>query len=365
MKRTTWEYSPNGHLGSSDGPPVIAFDIGGTHIRCVIVGSDGTLSHFEKDRIPSVPAGATLTEVTTTMVDTMVDYAQRVAPFVEPTSPIAISVPGPVDRDGVVYTAAPLFGDQCPAFDLSRSVSEPAGRECFVVNDVSAAAWYLSERIPSERFMVLTVSSSIGSKIFDGSRAYAVLDDVDYAGEIGHVKVATEPDAPLCDCGGTGHLSAIASGRGVERAARRHAQQDGARFRASACYPKSQGKPHLLTNEEHIVPAIVDGDEWATEILRGCTLPLGHVLRSIVVANGIQKIAVIGGFAASLGSKYLDVLQESLDENRDFAILEPHLDGLLWREVGVPEECLLGAAAYGRRRAGQMIAAGEVGARSF
>src|SRR5579884_2405932 len=197
-----WEHPRNGHLGPFPGPPVIAFDVGGTHLRCVVVEPDGTLAHFEKDRIVSVPSGAEPEEVKRVLVETMADYVARVQPALEPDSPIAVSVPAPADRSGVIYTAAPLFGETCPTFELGERVGRATGRPCHVVNDVSAAAWYLSERMAADRFLVVTVSSSIGCKVFDRSRRYAVLDDTDYAGEIGHVTVDETPDAPRCDCCG-------------------------------------------------------------------------------------------------------------------------------------------------------------------
>ena len=104
------------------------------------------------------------------------------------------------------------------------------------LNDVSAAAWYLSSRTRARRFLVVTVSSGIGSKLFDRDHPAGVIDDPPYAGEIGHVVVDPGDDAPLCGCGGRGHLGAISSGRGTERLARER-----------AAFP-------TLTNEEHLAP---------------------------------------------------------------------------------------------------------------
>ena len=149
-------------------------------------------------------------------------------------------------------------------------------------------------------------------------------------------------------------MSAFASGRAVERWSRVLAGNGDDGFLTSASCELAGGHAEQLTNELHIVPAVLDGDEWATNVVRRCTYPLGHMLRTIAVTNAVQKIAVIGGFATSLGSRYLDILQEALDENRDFAILEPHLADMLWQEPEAPEECLLGAATYGRVRAGEV-----------
>ena len=72
---------------------------------------------------------------------------------------------------------------------------------------------------------LFTVSSGIGSKMFDRKSSQGVIDHLPYAGEIGHIVINDDAHAPVCDCGAKGHLQAIASGRGIERAARREAPE--------------------------------------------------------------------------------------------------------------------------------------------
>ncbi len=319
-------------------------------MRCAVMRSDGSFSDFEKDRIPSVPNGAPADVVSASLVRTIVDYAGRVHEDVGGDAPISISVPGPVEAGGIIHIAAPLFGDERPDLDLASQVSNRTGRECFVLNDVSAAAWYFSERFDADRFMVVTVSSGLGSKLFDRSRKYGVIDEVDYAGEIGHITIDYGADALLCDCGGRGHLSAISSGRGIQRYAIQHALDDRASFERSALWTRTRGRPEVMTNEAHIVPAILSGDVWAQDVLKHCTYPLAQMLSVVTAAVGLQKIAIIGGFALSLGPNYLQVLNDCFAHHKDFELMTDRLDDLLWMEAELMEECLLGAAAYGRRR---------------
>ena len=191
----SWEHPSNGHVRFPAGPPVIAFDLGGTDIRCVVLSSAGVMTDFEKDRIPSVPLGAEVT----------VESNSR-------RSDSPISRTG-ADRGGTRLTdrnlgsrtcrsrgnrlhRGPPIGDQCAEFPLGRLVRERTGRDCYVVNDVSAATWYLSNRITGDRFLVVTVSTGIGSKLFDRDRRDAVLDSTGYAGEIGHVTVDSRTMLP-------------------------------------------------------------------------------------------------------------------------------------------------------------------------
>jgi C7-cyclitol 7-kinase len=312
--------------------------------------SDGSISDFEKDRIPSVPNGAPVEVVSSSLVRTIVDYVRRVEGDVGPGAPISISVPGPVEPGGVIHIAAPLFGEERPDLALASQVEKHTERECFVLNDVSAATWYFSERFDADRFMVVTVSSGLGSKLFDRSRKYGVIDEVDFAGEIGHITIDYGAGALPCDCGGRGHLSSISSGRGVQRYAVQLAFEDPESFKRSILYARTSGDPGTMTNEGHIVPAILEGDPWARDVLTHCSYPLAQMLSVVTAAAGLQKIAIIGGFALSLGPAYLQVLNECFEHHKDFELMTKRLDDLLWMEDELMEECLLGAAAYGRRR---------------
>jgi predicted NBD/HSP70 family sugar kinase len=147
-------------------------------------------------------------------------YIAEVAAEVAPQDAIVLSFPGPIEKQRIALDAPTVFGNTNGRLpDLPGELRRRTGREVHLLNDVSAAAWSLSRSTTANRFMVVTVSSGIGSKVFDRAYRSGVLDDPPFAGEIGHYVVDWGPDAPLCDCGGIGHLGAIVSGRGVERAA--------------------------------------------------------------------------------------------------------------------------------------------------
>jgi glucokinase len=194
--------------------------------------------------------------------------------------------------------------------------------------------------------MVVTISSGIGSKIFDKDYPTGVFDSPPYAGEIGHIRVNESTSAPQCDCGGRGHLGAIASGRGIERAARRLARSHPVDFARSACALRFQGVPEQLTNETHIVPAALEGDEWILGVIRDCTKPLARVLLSITLAMGLEKIVLIGGFALRLGPVYLALLNELLCESSDYGVIADRMAGLVQLGEVDEEACLRGAATF-------------------
>jgi len=64
------------------------------------------------------------------------------------------------------------------------------------------------------------------------------------------------------------------------------------------------------------------------------------------VSAGLERIAVVGGFALSLGQRYLDLLREDMLAARDYEILAQKIPGLaVMGKIG-KEACLQGAAVY-------------------
>jgi glucokinase len=235
-------------------------------------------------------------------------------------------------------------------------IERATGRSVVLLNDLSAAAWHYVDVSPADRFMVVTVSSGIGSKLCDRQHAAKVLDQPAYAGEIGHYVVDDRVDAPMCDCGGRGHLGAIASGRGVERAVQRHAREDLLGFRASLL--GSMGvEAEQIRNEEHVVPAALAGDEWVLSIIQQNTRPLSRTLLGVFMAAGLERIYLIGGFAQALGERYLHIVRTQLTEMNRYAVARDAIAAAVQLAERDDEVCLEGCAAFVRNSA---LFAGEV-----
>src|SRR5262249_42871925 len=146
-----------------------------------------------------------------------------------------------------------------------------------VLNDV-AAAGYRYLRHAGEDFCIVTVGSGIGQKML--LRGAPVVGPEGLGGEIGHLRVDHSPDAPLCDCGETGHLGGIASGRGALSTARAWARAEPASFADSELGHSSRGDPERIDSES-LVAAFHSGDRWAAALIARVASPLGRVLASI------------------------------------------------------------------------------------
>ena len=281
----------------------VVFDLGGTHLRCGIGSPDGIVSFPKKLRIRNFLNGLTPAEVSAGIVSEIEAYIAEAGSRVQSSEAIVVSFPGPIAKQRAL-DAPTLFGKAVGELpDFAGELRRRTGRSVRLLNDVSAACWCLSQQTTVDRFLVVTVSSGIGSKIFDRQHPIGVLDDPPYGGEFGHYVVDPDPDALMCDCGGRGHLGGIASGRGVERTAQRKLGNPG------------------LTNEADIGPAILRGDAWAVDVLRQCTEPLARTMLAVLLAAGLEKIFIIGGFAQSLGVVYVNLLNELLVANSQYHVV--------------------------------------------
>jgi C7-cyclitol 7-kinase len=328
----------------------IVCDLGGTHLRCAGVDEEGRLRLIEKERIASFIHGEEPAMIWRRIIASIVAFESRLRSRLSREAPIVLSFPGPIAAPSRILGAPTVVGAHTSIPDLACELRGRTGRPAHVLNDISAAAWHLSRLVDVNRFMVVTISSGIGSKIFDRQHPRGVLDDVPYAGEIGHAKVDDAPGAMLCDCGALGHLGAIASGRGIERFARGEAERDERRFRASACVRQFRATSGTLTNERHLVPAALLGDPWALGVIRECTRPLARVLITTALAAGLEKVVVIGGFALQLGARYLGVLEPLLESAGDYHVMRDRAHGLVMLGRVEEEACLEGAAVYARQR---------------
>jgi C7-cyclitol 7-kinase len=284
---------------------VLAADLGGTWLRTAVLHGDERLCALQRRRLRTVFDGRPPDRVWDDVVESLGAAARGAQ--AHDAERVAVAFPGPL-CDGVPLAAPTLTGAGAVPSDLVARMEDACGRRVGLVNDVAAAAAFLAARTSDRNFFVVTVSSGIGSRVH---RAGAARTRTAYDGEIGHLVIDERADAPACDCGGRGHLGALASGRAVERRAREAAASDPDAFAASAC-ARAGATARTLANETHLVPAMLAGDAWALARLRDAVTPLARVALQTVVAAGLERIYVIGGFAVALGDVYRDALAAEL-----------------------------------------------------
>lgn len=332
------------------------FDLGGTFLRSSWVDRRGGLGKIKKETIRNFTQGYVNDDIWLFIEMQILDYITNNSQKAHATIPIVIAFPGPVTPQGRILQAPTINGVLGALPDLRARIESASGHPVFILNDISAAAWYFSSILPQSRFMVVTISSGIGSKIFDRGRSHGVLDDcAAYSGEIGHVTVDFNRDALLCDCGGSGHLGGISSGRGIERLARSRAQEDVQAFSASLCVKEWGATLNSISNENHLVPAILAKDRWAMQILEEGIRPLARVLSILTLGAGLECIVIIGGFATTIGQPFLDILWREMKKSLQYGVFDRKGDDFLILGDANEEACLMGAAIYARHAAGKAL----------
>lgn len=221
----------------------LVIDIGGTSFRSSVF--DDTKKLIEKPiKIPTPNfinnSGLKINQLQSLLVDQITKTVKQYQNKYPKLNNVGISFPAPITSTGIVTQACTVWGDRGKNFHLKDKLQHKLPQINFIIaNDITAAA----ERYASttnlkkvDYFAVITVSSGIGGKIYDVKNHSVVLDKRSIGGEMGHVKIDFSPNALLCDCGGRGHLGAIASGRAIEKLASNLAKKYPKKYKRSTLY---------------------------------------------------------------------------------------------------------------------------------
>lgn len=233
--------------------------------------------------------------------DGMRSLAARVLDGDEPAV-VAVAYPGPLNEAGSVLAAPTVLGARGAEgpFPLQAACEDmwPTAT-VYTMNDLTAAGYhYVGTGLRD--FAVVTVGSGIGHKVFiDGQPR---VGPGGRGGEIGHLRLDLSPDAPVCECGGRGHLGALASGRGTVAAAHRRAAANPETYSRSALSALVSDPSHI--DGPAVAAAYRAGDAFTVAAVRDAVRYLGQALAAIHVDTGVEHIVLVGGFATALGEGY-------------------------------------------------------------
>lgn len=293
---------PHGHWRVSAQPdgadwPVL-FEVGGTYLRAARALPSGpgpacrelTPSRTSDDNGPDAALGRTLHAI---------ERLGALANSGTPPARAVVAWPGPVSPDGRAYASPTVAGCSTGPVAVAELLSRRwSGAEVILINDVTAAGLRLCEGGLAD-FAVVTVGSGIGHKVFAGGRP--LVGPAGLGGELGHLVVREGPGADECDCGGRGHLGALASGRAIVR-------------RVTAAWNCSLPKAASVDGGEiaraeadagrAVVAAFGAGDRVAEEIVDDAAHLLGRALAGLHLGVGVDRFVLVGGFAVSAGEPY-------------------------------------------------------------
>jgi len=234
---------------------------------------------------------------------------------------ISMGFAGPVGEGGDLTESAVIWGHD------RHKISNPElqkkwGLPVKVVNDLTAAVYRYgrSKKFSGMRTIALiTVSSGIGSKLFDVVHGEVVIDRQGRAGEIGHTIVDYAGNA-ISGEGLKGELNAYASGRGLSNLAKRLVEQK----KFKVLYERSFLKMDIEKVGQKIesidrdlltrllVEAINKKDDFSMQVMKISITYLVRVVGPFILQNAPDVIVWMGSIAEHLGPVYLDEVIDQL-----------------------------------------------------
>ena len=264
----------------------IGLDIGGTKVLGVVLDAYGQV--VREERLASPHTGLEALVATGASIVKQLD-AEGVA--------VGVGAAGLVDRQGIVRYAPNL--PNVRDAPLREALAAATGHRVVVDNDASVAT--LGEvtygaAVGRRDVLLVTLGTGIGGGLVLGHQLYPGANG--FAAEVGHMKVDSSPDAPLCACGQRGCVETFAGTRALLR---EYARQGG---HASEVLP--------------IAVSARRGEPAGVKTFEMMGTALGRLLANIQNLLDLNAVVFSGGISAS------------------FDLLEPFVRGALRAQAFSP-----------------------------
>lgn len=188
---------------------------------------------------------------------------------------IGIGIPGPVQYDtGRIVSPSRMPGWN--GFDVREFCARRTDVPVVVDNDANLMALgeHRAVHADLDHAVYVKAGTGIGAGVISGGRLHRGAQGS--AGDISHCRVVADP-GPLCSCGNTGCLEAVASGAALV---------------AALC---EQGVP--VEDLTGVMRLIDDGDRHATALARRAGRSIGEILAVVVNFFNPQVVAIGGRLA--------------------------------------------------------------------
>lgn len=295
---------------------VIGVDLGGTKIYTALAAEDGKV--LAETKVPT-EAGKGPRRVIERIVESVGEVQKAAAIPPGMVRVLALGAPGPLDTaEGIIRFAPNLRWRNAP---IRQILEEIVSIPVLLDNDANLAA--LGEHVfgagrGEENMVYITVSTGVGGGLILGGKLYR--GSSDGAGEIGHMTVS--PGGPLCGCGNSGCLEAVASGTAIAREARELVARGG----GQGILAEAGGDPGKIS-AVMVAAAAAGGDPGAASIITGAARFLGIGLANILNLLN-PSLVVLGGGVMEIGepvweSVHREVQVRALEAARIRARLVP------------------------------------------
>jgi glucokinase-like ROK family protein len=230
---------------------------------------------------------------------------------------IGVGVPGPVDFARGVLVAPPLMPgwENFPIRDFFKKTFISA----FVAvdNDVNIMALgelRAGDGAAVDHFIFVKIGTGIGAGIISNGRIHRGNDGS--AGDIGHICI--DKTGPLCACGNSGCLEAMAAGPAIVSRA-----MEAARNGSSPTLSRMRESNGGFLRPEDVNAACREGDQAALDVIRESGKMIGDVLASLVNFFNPSHI-FIGGGISNFGNHLLVAIRQAVLQ-RSLPLATTHL----------------------------------------
>lgn len=271
---------------------LVGIDLGGTDIKSAILTEEGEI--IARSKIE--------TKVERGAADAMHRVAQDIERLLkgnhikkQEVRGVGIGSPGPLStRLGIIHRAPNLIGwDNAP---LRKLLSEALSLPVMLYNDANAAAYgefWQGAGKDISTLVLFTIGTGVGGGLILNNKLYVGIDET--AGELGHITILPDSNAPLCSCGNRGCLEALASATAIVRRVKKGVD------RGVATILKEDAEKGMLTSKSVYIAA-KNEDKFALQILEETGRYLGIAAAFMIDALNPEVIVFGGGVSAAVGS---------------------------------------------------------------
>ncbi len=274
---------------------VFGVDIGGTTVKMGMFTSDGELVDKWEIKTRTEDNGK---NILPDIAGSIKERMEKDGLSNEDVAGIGLSVPGPVDDNGIVHKCVNLGWG---VFDIDEEMRKYIDLPVFAGNDANAAAlgevWKGGGKGCSN-VVVVTLGTGVGGGIIVNGKILSGYSGA--GGEIGHIHI-DDDETEKCGCGNTGCLEQYASATGIARLAVKRLEKD--------------DKPSSIRgvssmNAKVVFDAVKAGDALAIEVAEQFGEILGKGL-SIIADVTNPEMFVIGGGVSKAGQIVIDFIQKN------------------------------------------------------
>ena len=273
---------------------LIGLDIGGTAIKCGLVTQEGELLSFIEQPTESEQGRK---QILKNIYIAITALLKKNNITLKKIYGIGVGTPGLPDEQGkIVHGAANL--NQWHGTKLGDFLKTEFHLPVRIENDVTALASgesFFGNGKNYNNFICLAFGTGLGGGIIINNRIYR--GKYGYAGEFGHVKVNSEPDAPYCTCGKRGCLETYASTVGIRRLIKENIK-------------KYKTKLTLKSMPKEVY-ALAEKDSLAKYIVKEVGYRLGLGLATLVNIFDPEAI-ILGGGIPKAGKIFFNSFQKTL-----------------------------------------------------